>query len=353
MSRAAACAAGIAISLTTLLAPACAKSASALAPSVLVTLTRVKEGALPHEVIGYGTVGPSSAGRKTVMAPVSAVVGNVYVRLGEAVSRGAPLVRLTPSPQTAASYAQAQSALIVARHLVASTRKLVAEHLATAQQLANAEKSLTDARSQLRAFQSLGASGSNIVRAPFSAIVTALTASPGAIVVQGTPLLDLAAPRALVLTVGVVPAQAGEINAEDPARVTLIGGHHPVAGRVLLRGEVAQSGSGLVPIEIALPPGKFLPGEMAEAAITTREVRGYVVPHEAILVNSSGATYVVQAVDRVAHKVLVHIIDSHGDQNVISGTLDARAPLVLAGNHQLSDGMRIRLADPGPHGARR
>lgn len=322
-------------------------------PSVLVTLAPLKEGALAHEVIAYGTVGPSSTGRKMIMAPVSAVVGKVYVRLGEALSRGAPLVRLMPSPQTAAAYAQAQSALAVARHLLASTRKLVAEHLATAQQLADAKKSMIDARSELRAFRSLGASGSNLVRAPFPAIVTALTASPGAIVAPGSPLLELAAPRGLVLTAGVIPAQAGEINAGDKARVTLLGGHRSVVGRVVLRGEVAMSGSGLVPIEIALPPGQFMPGEMGRAAITTREVRGYVVPHAAILVNSSGATYVVQAVEQVAHEVRVRILDSHGDRNVITGPLIAHAPLVLAGNHQLSTGMRIRLADPQPRGARR
>ncbi len=345
-------AACVALGLLAGLPPAHAGAAQ-VKPSVRVTLAQLKEGVLPHQVIAYGTIGPSSAGRKTIMAPVSAVVGEVYVRLGEAVSRGAPLVRLMPSPQTAAAYAQARSALVVARHLLVSTRKLVAEHLATAQQLDDAERSMTDARAQLRAFQSLGASGSNIVRAPFSAIVTALTASPGAIVTPGSPLLDLAAPRALVLTAGVVPAQAGEINAGDRARVTLIGGQRSVAGRVVLRGEVTLSGSGLVPIEIALPPGRFMPGEMGEAVITTREVRGYVVPHAAILVNSSGATYVVQAVDQIAHQVRVRIVDSHGDRNVITGPLVARAPLVLTGNHQLSNGMRIRLADPRSRGARR
>lgn len=353
MSRLTACAACVALSFTALWAPAYAKRASAPVPSVLVTLTPVKEGALPHEVIGYGTVGPSSAGRKAIMAPVAAIVGGVYVRLGEAVPAGAPLVRLEPSPQTAAAYAQAQSALVVARHLVASTRGLVAAHLATEQQLADAEKSESDARSQLRAFRALGASGSNLVRAPFPAIVTALTASPGAIVAQGTPLLELAELRALVLTVGVVPVQAAEVTVGDPVRVTLIGGHRAVAGRVVLRGELAESGTGLMPVEVSLPPGVFLPGEMAKAAITTRQVHGYVVPHQALLVDNRGATYVMQAVRGVARKVVVRILDSYGNRNVISGPLDAGAPLVLMGNHQLSRGMRIRVARPDPPGANR
>jgi membrane fusion protein (multidrug efflux system) len=314
--------------------------------SVLVTLAQLKEGSLPRVVIGYGTVGAANSGRKTVMAPASAVIGRIFVRLGEQVPAGAPLVQLAPSPASAAAYLQAKSALTVARQLVASTEKLIALHLATAQELASARKSQIDARSQLRALEMVGAAGPKILRAPFPAIVTALTTVPGAIVAEGAPLMDLAAPGRLVLTVGVVPAQAGDIHASDKAQVTLVGGSQPVAASVLLRGAVAESDTGLVPVEVALPPGKFLPGEMAAAAITTGERQGYVVPHEAILVDDSGAPYVVQAVNEVAHKVPVRILDAHGDQDVIAGALDAHAPLVLTGNYQLDNGMKVRLADP-------
>ncbi|MGH8290807.1 MAG: hypothetical protein ACREV7_17640, partial [Steroidobacteraceae bacterium] len=109
---------------------------------------------------------------------------------------------------------------------------------------------------------------------------------------------------------------------------------------------VAESDTGLVPVEVALPPGRFLPGEMAEAAITTGVKRGYVVPRAAILVNDKGTPYIVQAVNGVAHKVSVQVLDAHGDQDVITGALDAGAPLVLTGNYQLDDGMRVRIADP-------
>jgi membrane fusion protein, multidrug efflux system len=315
-------------------------------PSVLVTLARLRQGSLPSVVIGYGTVGAANSGRKTLMAPEGAVVGRIFVRLGEQVPAGAPLLELAPSPASGASYLQAKSALTVARQLVASTERLAALHLATAQQLADARKSESDARAQLRALDSVGAGGPRVVRAPFPAIVTALTATSGALVAEGAPLMDLAAPGRLVLTVGVVPAQAGGINSGDPVQVTLVGGGQPVTAKVLLRGAVAESDTGLVPVEVALPSGKFLPGEMAEAAITTGERRGYVVPHAAILVNDSGHTYVVQAVNGVARKVAVQVLDARGEQDVITGALDARAPLVLSGNHQLDDGMRVRLANP-------
>lgn len=316
--------------------------------SVLVTLTRLKQGSLPHVVTGYGTVEPSAAGHKTVMAPMSAVVAEVEVRLGEEVAAGAPLIRLAPSPATAASYSQAKSALSVAERLVASTRKLLLTHLATVQQLADAEKSESDARSALQALEAVGADGRHVIRAPFRAVVTAVSTTPGSIVAEGTALFDLAAPRSLVLNVGVVPAQAAAIHANDTASVQVIGGSQSVPAKVLLCGAVAEADTGLVPVEIALPPSGFLPGEMARAAITTGEMRGYVVPHEAILVNDSGAAYVVQAVDGVAHKVQVRVLDAHGDQDVISGALDARAPLVLSGNYQLDDGMKVRLTATSP-----
>ena len=313
--------------------------------SVLVTLARLKEGSLPHVVVGYGTVEPSAAGHKTIMAPVAAIVAGIDVRLGEEVPAGAPLIRLAPSPTTAASYTQAKSALSVAEHLVASTRKLVAGHLATVQQLADAEKSESDARSTLQALDAVGAGGEHVIRAPFGAIVTALSATPGAIVTEGAALLELAAPRNLVLNIGVVPAQAAAIHANDKAVVQLIGASQPVAAKVLVCGAVAEADTGLVPVAIALPPGGFIPGEMAQATITTGEMHGYVVPHEAILVNDSGAPYVVQAVDGFAHKVPVRVLVADGNRDVISGSLDAHAPLVLTGNYQLDDGMKVRLAD--------
>jgi membrane fusion protein (multidrug efflux system) len=351
MSRMLVWAASLALGAAAALPVARADDAPDSNSSVLVTLTKLKEGSLPHVIVGYGTVEPSAAGHKTIMAPVASEVAEIDVRLGEEVAAGAPLIRLAPSPATAASFTQAKSALAVAQRLVASTRKLMAGHLATAQQLADAEKSESDARSQLQALEAVGAGGAHIIRAPFAAIVTTLATTPGAIVAEGTALLDLAAPRKLVLNVGVVPAQAAAIRANDTAAVQAIGGGESVPGRVLVRGAVAEADTGLVPVAIALPPDGFMPGEMAEATITTAEVHGFLVPHQAILVNDSGKPYVVQAVNGVAHKVQVRVLDAQGAHDVISGKLDARAPLVLSGNYQLDDGMKVRLSNSQGQGA--
>lgn len=341
----------IAALLCLCLAALCTGTAAAQ-PSVLVQLTALKKGSLPRTITAYGKVEPGPAARRTVMAPVAAVVGEVFVRPGQEVAKGAPLVLLGPSPATAAAYAQARSALRAADGLLARTRTLLGQHLATRQQLADAGKSQADARATLAALEAEGASAPQTLRAPFRAIANAVSTSPGAIVAPGAALVDLTRPNALVLRVGVMPARAAAIRPGQAVRITPLGRHDAAAGRVVLRGSVVDPASGLVPVDIALPPGTFLAGEMAAAEIVTGRARGYVVPHAAILVDRQGDPYVVQAVNRIARKVPVKVLvsDGDGDTNVVTGPLDPAAPLVLAGNYQLKNGMRVRL--PPPAGAK-
>ncbi len=332
--------------LALILIPPIAAAPAESGPSVSVQTIPLQKGSLPVIDSAYGSVQASSSARQAVMAPVSALVDELYVRPGEEVAKGAPVIRLLPSPTTAASYSQAKSAAVVAAQLVERTRKMVGQHLATAQQLADAEKAESDARSALGALQVQGAAGPNILRAPFGAIVTQLSTSPGAIVTEGSALLELVRPEGLVLKAELIPARAAVVEPGNTASITPIGQAQHVSGKVLLRGSIVDPANGLVPIEISLPPGKFIPGERAEASIVTGNVRGYLVPHDAILVDDSGETYVVQVVANVAKKVAMRILGAEGDKDVIDGQLDPTAPLVLAGNHQLEDGMKVRIAEP-------
>lgn len=323
---------------------AIAAPAEEAGPSVLVTLTKLEKGGLPRIVTAYGRAEPDPSARHMVTAPAAAVVGAISVRAGQKVAAGSPLVLLEPSPATAAAFKQAQSAVGVAADLTRRTRALVAQHLATAQQLAAAAKTEADARAALAALEAEGAGGAQILRAPFPAIVIAVSTSAGAVVAQGAGLVELARPNAVVLRAGVVPGEAGAVRPGDPVAITPLGGGEDGDGRVVLRGAVVDPQTGLVPVVIAPPQGMLLPGESAQARIVAGEWHGYVVPHSAVLLDDNGAPYVVQAVHGVARRVPVHILGSDGPRDVVDGGLDPSAPLVLAGNYQLDDGMRIRLA---------
>jgi RND family efflux transporter MFP subunit len=314
--------------------------------SVLVQLATLQHGSLPQTVTAYGVVRASAPAQRTVMAPTAAIVDEVYVRSGEEVDKGAPLLRLQPTPETASLYAQAESAVRVAADRVDRTRKMVAQHLATAQQLLDAEKAASDARAALQALQLQGAGGPNLVRAPFRAVVTSVATSPGGIVSGGATLLSLANPGGLVLEVGTLPRQAALVKADDPATIAPLGQTETLAGKVLLRGSMIDPATGMIPIQIAFPAGKLLFGQSATASITTGEFDGYIVPHEAILADDRGDPYVVQAPHMVAKRVSVRVLETDGSRDLIDGPLDPKVPLVLSGNYQLQDGMKVRIADP-------
>lgn len=322
-------------------------------PSVLVKLTPLKQGGLPQVLTVYGSVGSATSARRTLMAPLAAAVTDIYVRRGQIVDKGTPVIKLQPSPAAASSYAQAQSALKVAKELEQRTRSLVKSHLATQDQLVQAQKAVSDAQSSLAALQAQGAGGSGVLKAPVTGIVTSIDTTPGAIVSEGSGLLQFAEPSGLVLQAGAIPSEAASIDADDPVTLTPIGGGETLSAKVEFRGALVEAANGLVPVEIALPPGKALLGEMFRADITVGEVKGYVVPHQAILVNDTGKPYLVQAENMTAKKVPVKILGADGDHDVVSGALNANAPVVLSGNYQLDDGTRIRLADAqraGGHG---
>ena len=318
--------------------------ASGQAPSVLVQITQVHEGSLPRIVTAYGTVRANSSDRDSITVTLPATVESISVRVGEAVKQGASLLRLAPTPQSASAYAQAVSALHVARELVGRTRELFQEHLATRQQLSAAEKGRTDARSALDALVAQGAAGATTIRAPFSGIVTAISTSAHAVASVGAVLLELVRPEALVLDVGVEPNEASRIHPGDAVSIRAIGGERTLRAVVRMRGAVVNA-TGLVPVEISLPPGALLPGQWAEAHITVGKVRGYVVPHEAILVDGNGSTYLVQVHQGLAKIVHVRVLAALGARDTVSGPVDSAAPVVLAGNYQLNDGMRVRRAD--------
>lgn len=319
------------------------EGASASNASVFVQQTALRKGTLPQTTSAYGTVQADASARSTVMAPGAARVGAIYVHLGQEVAAGAPLLQLVPTAPTATTYAQAVSALKVAGDALKRTQQLLDEHLATRQQLADAQKAESDAGAALAGLKTQGAAGPMALHAPFHAIVTTLSVSTNALVTEGTALLELAPPGNLVLQAGVAPGIASSIRAGNTAQVTPVGGSKSYPGRVTLRGAIVEPTSGLVPVQISLPSGVFFPGQTAEAAITTGAVEGYVVPHSAILVDDNGDSYVVQTQKLVAKTVHVQVLGAHDDENVIQGPLDASAPVVLAGNHQLQDGMKVRL----------
>lgn len=334
------------LGLAIVLSPALAQADDDDNASALVTVAKLQEGGLPINVTAFGQVQPRDTAQQTVSAPLSVRVANVSVRAGMHVPAGTAMMTLVPTPESHASYVQAKLAARLASQVLERDRSMVQAHLLTQTELLKAENDEANAKSTLEVLEGEGAEGPKTLTAPFDALVMKVDANLGAVVAQGAPLVELAPPDSLVLEVGTVSAQAAKINPGDAATITPIGSDENMQGKVLSREALIDPATGLVPVQITFPLGKMLAGEMARAVISAGEAKGYVVPHEAVLVDNDGTQYVVQAVDMAAKKVAVQVLAANGNNDVITGDdLDPAAPVVLQGNHQLDDGTKLRLAE--------
>jgi membrane fusion protein, multidrug efflux system len=314
--------------------------------TALVTLTDLKKGSLPVTVNAYGQVQPGDTAQQSIGALLSVRVSQVMVKAGEQVPSGTQLLTVVPSPESAAAYKQAKLALRLAQELVDRGKATAQLHLMTASDLARAEKDLEGAKSDLAVLEEEGAAGPVTIKAPFDSIIMKVDNGPGAVVAQGAPLIELAKPDGLVVEVGVIAAEASSIVPGQEVSIKPLSSTAALSGKVLAREVVIDPTSGLVPVQISFPLGKLLAGEMVQSIITTGSAEGYVVPHEAILVDDDGSNFVWQAEDMAATKVKIKIVDAGGDKDVIEGDdLDPKAPVVLTGNKQLDDGTKMRLAD--------
>lgn len=344
MTRSVALALGLFIGLAPVLA--LADSADEENAVALVTLADLKQGSLPVTVTAYGQVQPGDTAQQSIGAQLSVRVSQVMVKAGEQVPAGTQLLTVVPSPESAAAYKQAKLALRLAQELVDRGKATAQLHLMTASDLARAEKDLEGAKSDLAVLEEEGASGPITLKAPFDSIIMKVDNGPGAVVAQGAPLIELAKPDGLVVEVGVIAAEASSIVPGQEVSIKPLSGAAALSGKVLAREVVIDSTTGLVPVQISFPLGKLLAGEMVESIITTGSAEGYVVPHEAILVDDDGSNFVWQAEDMAAAKVKIKVVDAGGDKDVIAGDdLDPKAPVVLSGNKQLDDGTKMRLAD--------
>jgi len=323
------------------------------APTVLVATQPPQRGSLPRTVTAYGTLEAAPGGGSETLSVLRAGrIAQVEVHQGEPVRRGQALLSIAADPAALANYKQAAAALTLARSQRQHAAQMLAQHLATRDQLAAADKAVADAQSTLDALdRGGGGTAQQTLSAPFDGIVSALLTAPGARVAAQTPLLTIARASKLVAAVGVEPGVRGQVATGQPAKVEPLYTAGAGQGRVVSVSAMLDPTTRLVPVLIdPAPDGPaevgLLPGSPVRATVQVGTMTGWLAPRDAVLTDAKGP-YVFQVDAGKAVRVDVRIIGVAGGTTVITGPLDPSRPLVTGGNYQLQDGTAVRMAPPG------
>ena len=349
----------VAVALAAALPVAAMAQSGAPQPSVLVTTEMPRQGSLPRTLTAYGSVRAAPGGSETLSLLRAGQVTRTMVAPGQRVRQGEALLTVSADPAALAAYRQAVTALTLARGERGRMAQMLSQKLATRDQLAQADKAVTDAQANLDALdRGGGGSAEQTLTAPFDGIVSSLPVASGARVAPQTPLVTLDRSSKLVAAVGVEPSQRGLVAPGQPAQVEPLDGGSAERGRVLSVGAVLDPVNRLVPVLVDPLQGDskgtapaeagvgLLLGGPVRVVVQVGEFRGWLVPRNAVQTDAKG-TYAFQVDGGKAARVDVRIAGTVGGTTVVNGPLDPRRPLVTNGSYQLQDGGAVRESPVG------
>jgi len=303
-------------------------------------------------VIGFGMVQSAPGGSQTISVLLATQVKQILVALGQPVRQGQPLMVLGADPSTMATYKQAVSALALAQSERARLTQMLAQHLATRDQVAQAAKAASDAQINLDVLKNAGGDGTGqTLKAGFDGVVSAMPVVTGARVPADTPLIVLERSNSVVVALGIEPSQRAQVAAGQMVQIESLEGGSPAQdGAVLTVGGMLDPITRLLPVLVRPSDATaLLPGGPVRATVRIGEIKGWLVPRAAVLTDAKGA-YLFQTAGDKALRIDVHVVGKAASTTVVTGSVDPHRPVVSAGNYRLQDGAAVRTNDGKPAG---
>ncbi len=357
--------AALAIALAALLAdPSGAaddKKAAQPMPALTVSTVKPQLGRLSVKLTANGTItawqeasiGTEANGLR--LSQVNANVGDV-VRAGQVLAVFAPETIQADVAQARANLVEAEANASDAAGNAERARTLQNSGALSTQQINQYQTSEQTAKARVEAARALLAvqqlrMKNTQVLAPDGGIISARSATVGAVLAGGTELFRLIRRGRLEWRAEVTSAELGRLSAGTPVLVTAASGAQ-IKGKVRMIAPTVdpQTRAALVYVDLPAMTGMASPakaGMFARGEFALGDSSALMVPQTAVVVRD-GFSYVYRlgADNRVA-RLKVQTGRLSGDQVEIVSALSTDARLVAAGAGFLNDGDLVRVVEDG------
>lgn len=314
--------------------------------SAQVSVATVTRETMRRELTVYGLVEYAPDAMRTVAAGADVTVEQVLVRAGDAVKVGQALVRVRGTPAAQLELQKARTDLSVANQALSRTQRLFSQHLATNADMTAARQTLSNARASSQSVTArLGSDGSMTMRADTDGTVLSVNASQGDTVAAGTSLLHLASGDQLYVRVGIEPTDIGLVRVGQSVELLAsIDGAAPVAGTI-------SSVSPRIDPQLRLAQALVTPG-VGAALLPNADIRARItveqrdavlgVPRAAVIHDGDKAVVFNVHNGKASRITVTTGLDDGQRVEIVSG-LKAGDRVVVEGNHELTDGLEVRV----------
>lgn len=308
-------------------ARAAAPSAPAAAPARLVAAERVRYA---PRVTTNGTLKARQSAPLATAVP--GTLAKITVKRGQAVREGALLLALddrlaqATRRQAEAGVASARAQLALAEDALDRVERIRHEDGASESQLITVRSQRDLARAGLAAAEAqLDQARVNLsyqhLTAPFSGVVTRIPDGIGLTVGAGTPLVQLATTRTLVLETSLTQAEAVEVRPGEKVTVTVqASGARTADAVVTVVLPAVEPGTNRVPVEIEVPnpDGRFLVNAFARAELRRGAERdAWRVPAAALVQRGGGYALWVAGADARARTIAIRVLAEEGAAAIV------------------------------------
>lgn len=343
-------------------AGAAGAAAAAAKPALTVTVVQPQRGTLASSIVASGNV--AAWQEASVGAEANGWrLAEVRVNVGDVVKRGQVLAAFTSEmaqadvAQSKAAVAEAEATLAEARTNAQRARELQASGALSAQQINQFLTAETTAQARLEAtraaqkMQQLRLAQTQVL-APDNGVISARTATVGAVVPAGQELFRLIRQGRLEWRAEVAAAELARLQAGMAVKVSAPGLATPVAGKLRMLAPTvdAATRNGIVFVDLPTP-GTLKAGMFARGEFELGSSAALTLPQTAVLLRD-GFSYVfrVQPDGKVA-QTKVQVGRRSGERIEIVSGLEEAARVVATGAGFLGDGDLVKVVAAAPTAA--
>lgn len=325
----------------------------AAAPVLSVVMTRAQVSTLPRRIPATGNIAPwqeASVGTEAEGLQLT----EVKVNVGDRVRRGQVLAVFKPDMVAAdlaeaqASVAQAQAQSMEAEANAQRARSLDASGAISAQQVNAYVVAARTARARLEAAKAIEQRNrlrlaQTRVLAPSDGIITARTATVGAVMPSGQELFRLIKDGRLEWRATIAVSDMPQLASGQVAEIS-VHGQPPIQGRLRIVAPSidSQTHNGLAYVDLPAD-SQVRAGAFARGFFEVGEGQALTVPQQAVLLRD-GFSYVVR-LDPKAKVLMTKVSVGRrvGDRVEITGGLEPSEPIVASGLSFLSEGDTVKV----------
>jgi RND family efflux transporter MFP subunit len=337
-----------------------APAAAAPRPALTVTVTTPQRATVATSVAANGNI---AAWQEAIVGAESngMRLAEVLVNVGDAVRKGQVLARFDTAmanadlAQSRAAVAEAEANLAEAAANAQRARDLQPSGALSAQQVAQLLTAERTAQARLEAVkaaqqvQQLRLEQAQVL-APDSGVISARSATVGAVVPAGSELFRLIRQGRLEWRGEVAATELAQIRRGQTVSLGASGAGVPVTGTVRQVAPTvdAATRNALVYVDLPDTGGRLKAGMFARGEFATGSSTALTLPQAAVLLRD-GFSYVfaVSADNRVA-QIKVSTGRRSGDRIEILQGLDDKARVVASGGGFLADGDTVRVVATAP-----